>query len=160
MNVLISACLLGIACRYDGASKRLSDVDFTKLGIRLIPICPESEGGLPTPRPPAERVGDRVVNREGADVTDAYLRGAEYAVALAAQKSCPVALLKERSPSCGNGRIYDGSFSGRLTDGDGTAAERLKQAGVTVFGESEIDELLRFCERTQNASISRESIRK
>lgn len=142
MNILISACLLGMACRYDGQSKRQPDLDFCREDIRLIPICPESEGGLPTPRPPSERRGDRVVNIQGQDVTDAYRKGAAYALELAKRYGCRYAILKERSPSCGNGEIYDGSFSGRLTHGHGVTAKLLEQNGITVIGESRAADFL------------------
>ena len=138
MNILISACLLGLPCRYDGSGKLWPDAAaLTAAGHHLVPVCPEQLGGLPTPRPPAERVGDRICTREGADVTEPYFRGAEAAVALARLLDCPCAVLKARSPSCGKGVIYDGSFSGTLTSGDGAAAAALKAAGVAVFTEEE-----------------------
>ena len=99
-------------------------------------MCPEQLGGLATPRQPAERQGDRVVTKEGTDVTEEYRRGAEETLKLARLFQCRAAILKERSPSCGSGRIYDGSFSSTLTDGDGTAAEALKAAGIPVAGET------------------------
>ncbi|MGM9636740.1 MAG: DUF523 domain-containing protein [Eubacteriales bacterium] len=142
MNILISACLLGMACRYDGQSKRQPDPDFCREDIHLIPVCPESEGGLSTPRPPSERRGDRVVNVLGQDVTDAYRKGAAYALELAKRYGCRYAILKERSPSCGHGQIYDGSFTGRLVSGNGVCAELLEQNGITVIGESQAEAFL------------------
>lgn len=142
MKILISACLLGMACRYDGQSKRQPDLDFCREDIHLIPICPESEGGLSTPRPPSERRGDRVVNIQGQDVTEAYRRGAAYALELAKSHGCRYAILKERSPSCGHGEIYDGSFTGRLIYGDGVTAKLLEQNGITVIGESRAADFL------------------
>ena len=114
MTVLVSACLLGVACRYDGASKGLPDSVLRELMARhtLVPACPEQLGGLPTPRAPSERLGSRVVARTGADVTDAYTRGAQQTLALAQRFGCTAALLKQRSPSCGKGEIYDGTFTG------------------------------------------------
>ncbi|MGI6268965.1 MAG: DUF523 domain-containing protein [Candidatus Howiella sp.] len=143
-SMLISACLLGVRCRYDGQSRPLSDADIRRLREEyiLIPVCPEVYGGLPTPRPPAERQGERVVTQSGADVTAAYLRGAEETLRLAAVFGCRTALLKARSPSCGKGEIYDGGFCGRLVSGDGVLAERLTAAGVEIFRETEIDRLL------------------
>ena len=142
--LLISECLLGVCCRYDGKSVPLPAETLKKLMARyaLVPVCPEQLGGLETPRNPSERLGDRVVMNTGADVTAQYARGAAQALYLADKFGCAKALLKERSPSCGSGRIYDGSFSGALTDGWGVAAEALRTRGVAVFGESEIEKLL------------------
>lgn len=110
--------------------------------LRLVPVCPEILGGLPTPRTPSERQGERVVSKTGADVTAAYQKGAEEALRLARLFGCRKALLKERSPSCGRGQIYDGSFSGRLIPGDGVTARLLEQEGIAVFGESQLQQLL------------------
>ncbi len=142
MNILISACLLGIRCRYNGTDKR--DVRIAKLKEKhhLIPVCPEIYGGLPTPRDPSERVGDKVMGKNGQDVTEEFVRGAEETLALARLYGCKYAVLKERSPSCGFGEIYDGTFSGALTSGSGVAAELLAQNGVIVLGESRMEELL------------------
>lgn len=136
--ILVSACLLGVCCRYDGESKPNADVIKLREKYILIPICPEVDGGLPTPRTPSERVGDKVMMRDGKDVTANYRKGAEEAMRLAREYSCTCAVLKARSPSCGSGRIYDGSFSGNLTDRDGVCAELLKKNGITVFTEDEI----------------------
>ncbi len=144
MKILVSACLLGIPCRYDGAGK--ADPAIEKLrqgGHTLIPVCPEILGGLPTPRPPAERLPDgRVVTREGKDVTAEYRSGAEQALALARKQGCVLTVLKERSPSCGRGRIYDGTFSRTLIPGSGVAAQLLEENGIPVYGESQLEELL------------------
>ena len=141
MRLLISACLLGCPCRYDGASKPCPAVLALAERHELVPVCPEQLGGLPTPRPPAERQGDRVVTQSG-DVTEQYRRGAAEAVGLARLLKCDGAVLKEKSPSCGCGRVYDGTFSGTLTDGDGVTAELLKENGIKVYGESELEKLL------------------
>ena len=108
----------------------------------LIPICPEQLGGLPTPRKPSERQGGRVVMADGRDVTAEYRRGAEEALHLARLYGCTAAVLKERSPSCGKGQIYDGTFTGTLTAGDGVTAELLTAGGIKVYGESELEKLL------------------
>lgn len=142
MRVLVSACLLGVRCRYDGASKPLPGLERLLDAIDPVPVCPEQLGGLPTPRTPAERCGDRVVTRDGTDVTAQYERGAQEALRLAQLTGCTLALLKEKSPSCGCGRIYDGTHTGTLTDGNGVAAELLLQNGVRVFGETQLEELL------------------
>lgn len=141
MKILVSACLLGVPCRYDGKSKKHPEVEaLREQGHELIAVCPEVQGGLSTPRPPAERQRDgRVVNREGTDVTAQYQAGAEIALNTAREQGCELAILKERSPSCGSGEIYDGTFTGQLIPGDGVAAQRLKQAGIKVLGESQAE---------------------
>ena len=142
-NLLISACLLGVECKYSGGSNALPEetIEKRRTRYRLIPVCPETAGGLPTPRDPSERLGERVVSCRGADVTAQFKKGAEAALTLARRYGCTTALMKEHSPSCGSGLIYDGSFSGKLVKGDGCAAELLKAAGVSVVGEN-VTELL------------------
>lgn len=140
--ILISACLIGCPCRYDGQGKETIGAAALKERFHLVPVCPECLGGLPTPRPPAERQGNRVVNREGADVTEAYRRGAEETLRLARINGCTTAVLKERSPSCGAGEIYDGTFRHVLTAGDGVTAALLKAHGICVVGESQIPQLM------------------
>ena len=142
MKVLVSACLLGAACRYDGQNKAYPLVDKLCRCHQVVPVCPEQLGGLPTPRTPSERRGEQVVTKEGVDVTAQYRRGAEEAVRLAKLLGCTVAVLKERSPSCGSGEIYDGTFTGMLTDGYGVAAETLRNAGIRVIGESQLAQFL------------------
>ena len=137
--ILVSACLLGTPCRYDGASKPVDAVRALQEKYTLIPICPEVLGGLPTPRTPSEIIGTRVMMRDGRDVTENYRRGAEEALRTALENGCALAILKEKSPSCGNGKVYDGSFTGTLTDGDGITAAYLKAHGIRVVGEHEID---------------------
>lgn len=141
MNILVSACLLGCACRYDGGSKPCAAVRALAARHTLIPVCPEIYGGLPTPRTPCEIVGDRVLSKDGADRTDAYRRGASEALRLAGALGCRAALLKARSPACGSDEVYDGSFSGTLTAGDGVAAAALSAAGIAVFGEDRLPDL-------------------
>ncbi len=140
-NILISACLLGVKCRYDGESREY-DLKDLKERYNLIPFCPEIYGGLPTPRVPSEINGNRVLNREGADVTAQYTKGAEEAVRLAKMLGCKIALMKGKSPSCGKGVIYDGNFSRRLISGDGITVKALKEAGIEVFTEDEIDKMV------------------
>ncbi len=141
MKLLISACLLGLPCRYDGGAKRLEGIGALLERHECVPVCPEQLGGLPTPRPPAECREGRVFTREGADVTAEFERGAQAALELARLFGCEAALLKERSPSCGCGVIHDGSFSGGLTAGDGVTAVLLKVKGIPVYGESRLEEL-------------------
>ena len=142
MKILISACLLGVCCRYDGASKPHPLAAALAERHTLVPVCPEQLGGLPTPRPPAERRDGRVVTQSG-DVTEQYRRGAEETLKLCKLFGCEVAVLKERSPSCGHGQVYDGTFSGTLTAGDGVTAELLTTNGIPVYGESQIKALLK-----------------
>ena len=142
MRLLISACLLGTCCRYDGASKPHPLVGQLAECHTLVPVCPEQLGGLPTPRPPAERRGDRVVTKTG-DVTEQYRRGAEETIKLCKLLGCQAAVLKERSPSCGYGEVYDGTHSGILTDGNGVTAALLYANGIPVYGESQIERLLK-----------------
>ncbi len=144
-NILISACLLGIACRYDGESKpKLSaeEINSLKEKYNLIPICPEIYGGLPTPRTGSERVGDKVLMRDGTDVTENYRRGAEESLKFARILDCKTAVLKSKSPSCGKGLVYDGTFTGTLTEADGVTAELLSASGIKVLGEENIREIL------------------
>ena len=143
MKVLVSACLLGTPCRYDGKSKPHPLVERLCSEHQVIPVCGEVMGGLPTPRVPAERQeGKAVINKAGVDVTDNYWRGAREVLRLGQMMGAHVAILKERSPSCGSGRIYDGSFSGTLIDGWGVTAELLKENGFKVLGESDLEAFL------------------
>lgn len=141
MRLLVSACLLGCACRYDGQSKPCPALLALMERHTLIPVCPEQLGGLSTPRPPAEQREGGVFTQTGDDVTCQYRRGAEEALRLARLYGCTTAVLKERSPSCGSGQIYDGSFSGRLTPGDGVTAALLRANGIVVLGESQVADL-------------------
>lgn len=148
MNILVSACLLGVNCRYSGKGELCQELQKLMKEHHLIPVCPEQLGGLATPRTPAERVKDRVVTQMGEDVTAQYEKGARETAGLAELFGCRCAVLKERSPSCGNGRIYDGTFSRQLVSGDGTAAALLKERGVRIFGETEIEKLKQYLEGT------------
>ncbi len=136
--LLVSACLMGFDCKYSGGNNALSPetLDALRRSFRLIPVCPETAGGLPTPREPSERRGERVVSRDGRDVTAAFQKGAALTLRLAERYGAKRALLKCNSPSCGSGMIYDGSFSGKLVPGDGVTAELLKSQGISVVGEN------------------------
>ena len=141
-KILVSACLLGIPCRYDGKSMPNERVMALKEKYTLIPVCPEIYGGLPTPRTPSERVGELVLMKDGTDVTENYNRGADATLKIAEINGAKIAILKAKSPSCGKGMIYDGTFSGTLTAGNGVTAEKLTRVGITVLTENEIDEIL------------------
>ena len=130
-----SACLAGEPCRYDGGcSPCAAVVELVRSGEAL-PVCPEVLGGLPTPRVPSERRGERVVAKDGTDVTRAFVRGAEEALRLAREQGCTVAVLKARSPSCGSGEIYDGTFTGVRVPGEGVFARLAREAGLRVESE-------------------------
>lgn len=142
-RVLVSACLLGDPVRWDARSKALLDprLERWRQEGRLVPVCPELSGGLGVPRPPAERVGLRVLTRDGRDVTSGFVAGAGHALETARRFELRLALLKKRSPSCGSGEIYDGTFSGRVVAGDGVTSELLRANGVEVFDETQLDAL-------------------
>lgn len=140
-RVLVSACLLGAEVRHHGGA---ATVDHPVLRRwreeeRVVGVCPEMAGGLPAPRPPSEIRGLRVVTRDGRDVTSQFQTGARMAVQVARELGIRVAVLKSRSPSCGTGQIYDGTFSGQLIEGDGTTAAALRREGVQVFDEYHLD---------------------
>jgi uncharacterized protein YbbK (DUF523 family) len=140
--ILVSACLAGIPCRYDGRSNLVPEIRQLVEEGKAVTACPEVLGGLPTPRIPSERLGNKVINRAGDDVTEAFLSGAEKALEIAREHGCETAVLKARSPSCGHGEIYDGSFTGRRIPGSGVAAEALAAMGVAVYSESDVKWLL------------------
>lgn len=149
MNVLISACLLGLPCRYSGGGYPIPELEALLADgrLHLVPVCPEQLGGLATPRPPAERVGESVRTKAGEDVTEFFHRGADCTLALAARLDCRCALFKARSPSCGSGVIYDGTFTGTRIPGSGVAAEALERAGVPVFDEEGLAEFWAFVDK-------------
>ena len=143
IRILVSRCLYGgEPVRYDGQDKAEKDPLFLKWKEegRLVPVCPEVAGGLPVPRPPAQIRDGRVVTEAGKDVTAAYIKGAELALEAAIKHQVAFAILKQKSPSCGTRCVYDGTFSGRLKDGKGIAAEMLERAGIKVFGDDELKE--------------------
>lgn len=142
-KVLVSACLLGQPVRYDGQSKGIVSDWLAGLGAegRALAFCPEVAGGLPTPRPPAERQGERVVTASGLDVTVEFDRGAELALQLCQAQGIGFALLKEGSPSCGSGRIYNGRFEGISMAGEGKTTALLRRHGIRVFSEDQLPDL-------------------
>lgn len=146
-KILISACLLGENCKYNGDNNAnvICADELAKLRqiYELIAVCPECLGGLTTPREPAEICANgRVITKfSGRDVTREFLLGAQICADIARENGCKIAVLKERSPSCGSGEIYDGSFTGRLISGDGIAAAALKKLSVRIVGESALAKL-------------------
>jgi len=137
--IIVSACLAGIYCRYNGEIQPVEPVvDLVRQGL-AIPFCPEAHGGLPTPRPPCEIINGRVINTKGVDQTEEFQRGAEEGLRLAKLIGCQEAILKANSPTCGSGEIYDGTFSGTRIPGDGFFAAILKKNGITVRTENELE---------------------
>lgn len=144
MKILVSACLLGQNCKYNGKNNRNEEVIKLKGKHTLVAVCPECFAGLPIPRTPAEIKGSRVFNKLNEDITDKFNDGAEKTLYIAQEEGCQVAVLKERSPSCGFGKIYDGTFTGTLTDGNGITADLLYNNGIAIIGESNLLRLKNF----------------
>ena len=132
---LISACLCGCPCRYDGQSRPASTLARLVSLELALPICPEVDGGLPIPRTPCERLGECVIDQNGQDRTLAYQAGAEHALHLAQAHHITAAILKERSPSCGSTEIYDGTFTRTRIPGMGVTAQLLRQHGLIIYSE-------------------------
>ena len=132
--MIVSACLAGFPCRYDGKARPCAEVMELVRAGKAIPVCPEQLGGLPTPRPSCEIAAGRVVDKTGTDRTEAFRRGAQAVLELAKTYGATRALLQNRSPSCGSGWIYDGTFSKKLIQGDGITARLLSENGIQVIG--------------------------
>ncbi len=141
MKILVSACLLGENCKYNGGNNKCEEV--IKLGQKhtLIPVCPETFANLPTPRVASEIKDGKVYSKDGKDLTEEFYDGAEKTLYVAEESACQIAVLKERSPSCGFGKIYDGTFSGTLTYGNGVTAQMLYEHGIIILGESKLDKI-------------------
>ncbi len=135
---IVSACLLGENCKYDGDNNYSKEVIEFLQDKDYVAACPEVLGGLPTPRTPAERVGDKVISRDGEDFTENFIKGAEETLKIAKENSAKIAILKARSPSCGYGCIYDGSFSKKLVEGNGVTSELLEKNGIKVITELDL----------------------
>ena len=142
MKIMVSACLLGDNCKYNGGNNRNPGLLHLLSGHKVIPVCPEVLGGLPTPRVPAEIVNGTVINREGVSVDDAFRRGAKKALEMARQEKPDLIILQSRSPSCGVKEIYDGTFSGKLVPGHGIFAEMALQAGFRVIDAEDAPEII------------------
>ena len=141
--LVVSGCLLGSPCRFDGRSKASADVmalvgELRRNGWRVRRICPECSARFGCPRSPCELVGDRVVNREGRDVTDALVRGVERTVDVASAAGVSLAILKSKSPSCGVYEVYDGTFTGQLVSGSGLCTRRFVDEGIIVIDEADV----------------------
>ena len=142
MRILVSACLMGVGCRYDGKSNQLPQLEQLMKQHTCIPVCPEMLGGLPSPRKPVEWRDGHAVTRDGDDWTAEFRLGVARAMALIGDRPIDLAILQSRSPTCGVKQVYDGTFSGRLCDGDGVCGALLQQHGIKVLGESRVQELL------------------
>ena len=138
MKIMVSGCLLGHNCKYNGGNNKNQEVLDLLKGHEIVPVCPESMGGLPIPRPPAEIVNGVVVNKEGLNVDSQFRKGSEEGLKLALKEKIDFAILKANSPSCGSNQIYDGTFTGTKIPGDGTFAAVLKKSGIKVFTEEEL----------------------
>ena len=135
---ICSACLLGHPCRYDGKSKPNKIVIQLSKVVKLIPVCPEELGGLPTPRPASEISNGKVTTCEGTDVTAEFQKGAEAVLKIAKENNCTEAILKQRSPSCGCGQIFDGTFSETKIAGDGITTRLLKENNIKIVTEEDL----------------------
>ena len=143
MNLLVSWCMLGQPCRYDGKSKPAPELkQLEEKGYRLIPVCPEVLGGLPTPRCPAEIVQGVVTNKEGINVDREFRAGAAKALAIAKENGVELAILQPRSPSCGVKEIYDGTFSGTKIPGQGVFSKMLMDEGIRVLDAGELPKII------------------
>ena len=136
-KILVSACLLGIDCKYSGGNNLNEKVLEYIKDYEVIPVCPEIMGGLSTPRPPSERIGDKVLNNQGTNVTNEYTKGALETLKLAKLFNVKKALLKAKSPSCGKGKIYDGTFTSTLIEGNGVTVDLLESNGIEVISEQD-----------------------
>ncbi len=153
MNILISACFLGVNCKYNGLNNQIEGLEEYLKDVNFIPVCPEQLGGLTTPRQPAEIEAEdgiavlegkaKVMNKAGEDVTEAFVKGAVETLKLARLYHCDAAILKQRSPSCGSKEIYNGSFGGTKRKGAGVTAALLEQEGIRVYSEDNFEELLK-----------------
>ena len=141
-KLLISACLCGKNTKYSGGNNLIERLDELQQKYDLYLICPEVDGGLTTPRNPSEQLGEKVVSNKGVDVTNEFNLGAKIALEVALKNNIKKALLKESSPSCGTHKIYDGTFSGKKIQGMGVAAKLLKENGIEVYSDEEIEKLL------------------
>ena len=138
MKVIVSACLLGENCKYNGGNNYSEKVAQFLKGREVIPVCPETLAGLGIPRTPIEICGDRVISKDGVDVTDCLIRAVKTILSQIADEDIECAVLKSRSPTCGVHQVYDGTFSGTLIDGAGTLAQALMAAGYAVMDNEDL----------------------
>ena len=143
-NVLISACLLGVDCKYNGSNNKLDDeiINLLKEKCNLIPVCPEIMGGMPTPRNPIEISDGKVFDYDGEEFTKEFEKGSDEVLKLAKLYDATIAILKENSPSCGSNYIYDGTFNHQKINGMGIAAHKLSKENIKLFSEENVKILL------------------
>lgn len=141
VKIMVSQCLLGCCCRYKGDHCLNESILQLSLNHTLIPVCPEQMGGLPTPRDPSEIMNGRLISNKGKDVTFEYQKGAEIALMIAKMNKVDFAIFKTKSPSCGKGMIYDGTFSGTLVSGNGVTVDLFLNNGIDVYSEEEIAQI-------------------
>ena len=148
IKVLISACLLGDNVKYSGGNNLTPELVtmLEKYNVKIVKICPECFAGLPIPRVPSEIREDKVFSKDGRDITEEFLSGAEKTYQIAKRKQVDFAILKERSPSCGNSFIYDGSFSGKVIEGQGLTAKKLSKENIIIFSEENLEEIEKYLE--------------
>ena len=146
-KIIVSGCLLGFPCRYDGKDCYLEKIEELKEKHTLIPVCPEQMGGLPTPRHPSEIRGNKLMNNIGEDVTENDRKGADTALCIAKMNHVQCALFKQKSPSCGHGVIYDGTFTGTKIPGNGVTSQLFEKNGIRVFSEDEFEDLKEFIDK-------------
>ena len=146
IKVLISACLLGDNVKYSGGNNLTPELVtlLEKYNVKIVKICPECFAGLPIPRVPSEIREDKVFSEDGKDITEEFLSGAEKTYEVAERKQVDFAILKERSPSCGSSFIYDGSFSGKVIQGQGLTARRLNKENIIIFSEENLKEIEKY----------------
>lgn len=143
MKIAVSSCLLGICCKYNGKSNYNKEICALKEKHQLIPICPEVLGGLSIPRIPAEIIKDQVINQEGVNVTKNYIQGAKKAYQILEENDIRVVILKSKSPSCGKGEIYDGTFSHTLIEGNGITSQLFLEKNIKIYNENNFKDLFK-----------------
>ena len=152
MNVLISRCLLGINCRYDGKNNKIENLKEKFPQINFIDVCPEVDSGMKTPRKPCEIKNSKVINIDGEDFTKNFKKGGEIALRICNKNKIKLALLKAKSPSCGKDLIYDGNFNKNLIKADGITCQILKENGIIIFSEKELDDFYSYLSANSNQS--------
>ncbi|MDO4662555.1 MAG: DUF523 domain-containing protein [Tissierellia bacterium] len=143
MNIIISACLLGENCKYNGGNNLVDNLIKDFKDYNIIPICPEVMGGLDIPRKPCERLDNKVITIDNEDFTNYFYKGAYKALDIAKENNAKYAILKSKSPSCGKGYIYDGTFSHTLTENDGVCAQLFRENGIEIYTEKDYKNLLK-----------------
>ena len=146
IKVLISACLLGDNVKYSGGNNLTLElvILLEKYNVDIVKVCPECFAGLPIPRVPSEIREDKVYGKDGRDITEEFLSGAEKTFKIAKENQIDFAILKERSPSCGSSYIYDGSFSGKVIQGQGLTVRKLNEENIVIFSEENLEEIEKY----------------